>query len=156
VVKNVRYKLSDDKLGHQKHQTIILVILFRRILFCVKMSVFEPKKRYLWEVLLYFFSVKKSAFESHRSLIETYGEAALSETTCRNWLRYFKTSDFDVKDKERAGSPKLIEDTEFEALLDEDPYQRRTCRIIGSCSINHFHAFKSIGNDSKTRKLGTV
>jgi len=33
---------------------------------------------------------------------------------------------------------------------------RRTCRIIGSCSIKHFHTFKSIGNNSKERKLGTV
>jgi len=34
----------------------------------------------LREVLLYFFSAKKSAIESHRLLVKTYGEAALSET----------------------------------------------------------------------------
>jgi len=28
-----------------------------------------------------------------------------------------------VKDKERVGRPKLVEDAELEALLDEDPYQ---------------------------------
>jgi len=63
-----------------------------------------------------------------------------------------------VEDKERAGRPNLIEDAELEALLDEDPMSnaRGTCRIIGSYTINHCHAFKSIGNDSKARKLGTV
>jgi len=41
------------------------------------MSVFEPKKHRLREVLHYFFSVKKSVVESHRLLIEAYGQAAL-------------------------------------------------------------------------------
>jgi len=35
----------------------------------------------------------------------------------------FKSGDFDVEDKERAGRPKLIEYAEFEALLDENPCQ---------------------------------
>jgi len=87
------------------------------------MSVFEPKKRHLREVLLYFFSMKKSAVASHRLLVEAYGEAALSETTCRDWFRRFKSGDFDVEDKERAGRPKLVEDAKLKALLDEDPCQ---------------------------------
>jgi len=83
---------------------------------CVKISVFEPKKRHLPEVLLYFFNVKKFAVESHRLLIEAYSEAA-----CRDWLRCFKSSDFDVE--EHAGRPKLVENAELEALLDEKPRQ---------------------------------
>jgi len=69
-------------LGIYQHQIIIFVILYQRyIFFCVKISIFESKKCHLQEVLLYFFSVKKSAVESHRLLIEVYAEAALSEIT---------------------------------------------------------------------------
>jgi len=35
-----------------------------------------------------------------------------------------------VKDKERAGRPKLVEDTELEALLDEDPYPIDDTQLI--------------------------
>jgi len=48
---------------------------------------------------------------------------ALNETTCHNWFRHFKSSDFDMKDKERAERPKLMKDAVLEALLDEDPEQ---------------------------------
>jgi len=44
------------------------------------MSIFETK-RHLRESLLYFLNGKKSAVESHRLLVETYGEAALNKTT---------------------------------------------------------------------------
>jgi len=108
----------------QQHQTIILAILYQHhIFFCVKVSVFEPKKRNLWEVLLYFFSIKKSAIESRRLLVEAYSEATLSETICPDWFRRFKNGDFDVKEKECIGRPKLVEDAELEALLHADSCQ---------------------------------
>ena len=42
------------------------------------MSSFEPNKRYLRELLIYFFNLKKSAAEAHLLLVETYGEYALT------------------------------------------------------------------------------
>ena len=41
------------------------------------MSSFEPNKRHLRKLLIYFFNLKKSAAKAHRLLVETYGEAAL-------------------------------------------------------------------------------
>lgn len=87
------------------------------------MSNFVPSKEYLRTVLLFLFHSKKSAAESHRTLVEVHGGNALSETTCRDWFRRFKSGDFDVSDKERPGQPKKFEDPELEALLDEDPCQ---------------------------------
>ena len=52
-----------------------------------------------------------------------YGDAALSETTCRDWFRRFKDGDFDVDDRPREGMPKTFEGAELEVLLDEDPRQ---------------------------------
>ena len=87
------------------------------------MSNFEPNKRHLRELLIYFFNLKKSAAEAHRFLLETYGEAALSERSCREWFQKFKNGEFDIEDKERSGRPKVYENAELEALLDQDSCQ---------------------------------
>ena len=84
------------------------------------MSSFEPDKRHLRELLIYFFNLKKSAAEAHRLLVETYGEAASSEKSCREWSQKLKNSEFDIEVKERSGRPKVYEDAELEALLEQD------------------------------------
>ena len=50
------------------------------------MSSFEPYKRHLRELLIYFLNLQKSAAEVHRLLVETYSEAASSERSCREWF----------------------------------------------------------------------
>ena len=69
------------------------------------MSSFEPNKRHLRELLIYFFNLKKSTAEAHRLLLEKYGEAALSERSCHEWFQKFKNGEFDSEDKERSGRP---------------------------------------------------
>jgi len=39
------------------------------------------KKKHMREALLFCFNLKKSAAESHRMLVETYGDNVLSEAT---------------------------------------------------------------------------
>ena len=87
------------------------------------MSDFVPNNRHLWEVLIFFFHSKKTAAEAHRDLQKVYGDASLSETTCRVWFCRFKDGDSDVDDRLREGRPKTFEDAELEALFDEDPCQ---------------------------------
>ena len=84
------------------------------------MSNFAPEKVFLWGVLLHYFNMKKTAAESHRILVEVYGEHALAEQTCQKWFARFKSGDFGLEDEERPGQPKKFEDEELEALLDED------------------------------------
>jgi len=57
--------------------------------------------------------LKKSAAEAHRLLVEAYGDAALSKRS-REWFQKFKNGEFDVKDKERSGRPKVYEDAKLE------------------------------------------
>jgi len=57
----------------------------------------------LRELLIYFFNLKKSAAKAHRLLVEAYGDAALSERSCREWFQKFKNGEFDVEDKECSG-----------------------------------------------------
>jgi len=87
------------------------------------MSNYVPTKQHLRGVLLFFFNSKKSAAESHRLLLETYGDYTPSIKTCEYWFRRFKSGNFDTEDKERPGQPKKFEDKDLEALLDEDPCQ---------------------------------
>ncbi|KAG5313537.1 MOS1T transposase, partial [Pseudoatta argentina] len=87
------------------------------------MSKFVPNKVYLRGILLHYFIQKKSAAEAHRILVQTYGDDALSDTTCRDWFRRFKNNDFQLEDKERSGAPKKFQDRELELLLDEKYYK---------------------------------
>lgn len=82
-----------------------------------------PTKQHLREALLFCFNLRKSAAEAHRLMVEAYGEHGLSEPSCREWFRRFKTGDFSVQEKERAGQPKKFEDEELQAIIKEDPCQ---------------------------------
>ncbi|KAG5326303.1 MOS1T transposase, partial [Pseudoatta argentina] len=77
------------------------------------MSIFVPNKVYLRGILLHSFIQKKSAAEAHRILVQTYGDNALSDTTCRDWFRRFKNNDFELENKERSGAPKKLQDTKI-------------------------------------------
>ena len=87
------------------------------------MSVFEPHSRPFPEALILCFHLKKTAAEAHQKLLSTYGEAALSERTCREWFLRFKNGDFDVKGRHGDGKEKISEDSALEALLNEDTCQ---------------------------------
>ena len=75
-------------------------------------------------------------------LVEAYG--ALSERSCREWFQKFKNDEFDVEDKERSGRPKVYEDAELEALLDEDSCQTLAL-TLGVTQPAISHRLKSLG-----------
>ena len=79
---------------------------------CVKMSDFVSNNRYLREVLILFFHAQKTAAETHPELQKVYGDATISETTCRDWFRRFKDGDFDADNCPREGRPKTFEDAD--------------------------------------------
>ena len=67
--------------------------------------------------------MKKTAAESHRMLVETYGEHALGKSQCFEWFKKFRSGNFDVRNEERGRPPKKFQDNELQALLDEDNAQ---------------------------------
>ena len=87
------------------------------------MSNFVPEKVFLRGVLLHYFNMKKTVAESHRILVEVYGEHALSKRTCLKWFARFRSGDFGLEDEERPAHPKKFEDEELESLLDGDCWQ---------------------------------
>ena len=80
---------------------------------------FIPQKQHCGS-FKFLFNLRKSAAENYRFLVETYDDNALPESTCRQWFRRFKNHDFNVKDKESEGSPKIFEDKDLEAIFVED------------------------------------
>jgi len=56
--------------------------------------------------MILYRNLKKSAAEGHRLLVEIYGDAALSERSCREWFQKFKNSEFNVENKERSEKSK--------------------------------------------------
>ena len=115
------------------------------------MSSFETNKRHLRELLIYFFNLKKSAVETHRLLVEAYGEAALSERNCRAWFQKFKNGEFDVEDKERSGRANVYEDAELESSLDEESRQpqKALALTLGVTQTAISHRLKSLGKIQK-------
>ena len=94
--------------------------------------------------------MKKSAANAHRMLSNTYGEAAISERTCREWFQCFKNGDFDVEDRHSGGREKVFEDSELEALLEQDSCQNQEelARLLG---VTQQVISKRHGNDSEAR-----
>lgn len=66
------------------------------------------------------YFAKKTATESHRLLVEVYGENDLAKTECFEWFKRFRSGDFDTDDKERPGQPESPFDSEeMKASIDK-------------------------------------
>ena len=80
-------------------------------------------------------------------LSNTYGEAAISERTCREWFQRFKNGDFDVEDRHSDGREKVFEDAELEALLEQDSCQNQEelARSLGVTQQAISKRFKTMG-----------
>lgn len=84
------------------------------------MSAFVPSKQYLREIILHYFIATKSPAETHRLLVDVYGEHAPSITTCKQWFQRFRNNDFNLDDREHGRPPKKFKDDDLKALLDGD------------------------------------
>ena len=107
------------------------------------------------EAFLFCFNLKKSAAESHRMLVEAYGDNALSETTCRDWFRRFNADNFD---KKRENRPRKVEDCQLQALLDEDDTQsqKMLAEQLGVSQAAISMRLHAMGKVPKDRKMGAA
>ena len=62
-------------------------------------------------------------------------------------FKSLRTGEFDVEDKERSGKPKVYEDAELEALLDEDSCQtqKELALTLGVTQQTILYRLKSLG-----------
>ena len=65
------------------------------------MSNFVPGNYDLRTALIFCYHLKKTATESHRMLVEAYGEHSLGKSQCFEWFKKFRSGNFDVRNEER-------------------------------------------------------
>ena len=65
------------------------------------MSNFVPGNYDLRTALIFCYHLKKTAAESHRMLVEAYGEHALGKSQCFEWFKKFRSGNFDARNEER-------------------------------------------------------
>ena len=65
------------------------------------MSNFVPRNYDLRTAVIVCYHLKKTATESHRMLVEAYGEHALGKSQCFEWFKKFRSGNFDVRNEER-------------------------------------------------------
>ena len=101
--------------------------------------------------MLFCFNLKKSAAESHRMLVEAYGDNALSETMCRD---QFNDDNFDLSENR----PRKVEDCQLQALLDEDDTQsqKMLTEQLGISQAAISIAATCHGEGSKDRKMSAA
>ena len=78
------------------------------IFFHSNMSNYVPENVFLRGVLLHYINMKKTAAESHRILVEVYGEHALAKRTCQKWFARFKSGVLGLEDEGRPGQQKSL------------------------------------------------
>ena len=61
---------------------------------------FVPKNYELTTAMIFCFHLKKTVAESHRMVVEAYGEHALGKSQCFEWFKKFKSGDFNVRKEE--------------------------------------------------------
>ena len=65
------------------------------------MSNFVPGNYDLRIALILCYHLKITAVESHRMLVEVYGEHALGKSLCFEWFKKFRSGNFDARNEER-------------------------------------------------------
>ena len=92
-------------------------------------------------------------------LVEVYGEHALDKLQCFEWFKKFKSGDFNEKeDKKRGKPPKKFEDSELQALLDEDDAQTQQ-QLADQLNVTRKAVsirLKSNGKDPEDGKMGSM
>jgi len=100
----------------------------------------------LWGILLQYFIQKKSAAETHRIFVETYGNHARKQHAEIGLEKRSKNNDFDIEDKKRSDAKKF-EDEELEVLFHEGSCQT-LAELAKSLGVDHTTVskqFESIG-----------
>ena len=65
------------------------------------MSNFVPRNYDLRTALIFCYRLEKTAAESHRMLVEAYGEHALGKSQCLKRFKKFRSDNFNVRNEER-------------------------------------------------------
>lgn len=57
---------------------------------------------------------------AHKVICEVYGVDVISERTCQNWFKKFRSGDLSLKDDQRSGRPTKVDDHQMKAIIEEN------------------------------------
>jgi len=80
----------------------------------------ERRNEHFRHILLFYFRKGKKAAEAHKEICEVYGVDCLTERTCQNWFKKFRSGDFSLKDEQRSGRPTEVDDDQIKVIIEED------------------------------------
>jgi len=87
------------------------------------MSNLRPGNYEIRTSLIFCYHMKKTTAESRQILVTAYGDYFLDKLQCFEWFKKFKSGDFDLRNAEYGRTPKKFQNSDLQALLDEDDAQ---------------------------------
>ena len=80
----------------------------------------ERSNYHFRHILLFYFRKGKKAADVHKKICAVYGDDCLTERTCQNWFKKFRSGDFSLKDEQRSGRPTEVDDDQIKILIEDD------------------------------------
>ena len=80
----------------------------------------ECKNKHFRHILLFYFRKGKKATEAHKEICEVYRVNCLTEPTCQNLFKNFRSGDFSLKDDQRSGRPSEVDDDSMKAKIESN------------------------------------
>ncbi|CAK9817932.1 Histone-lysine N-methyltransferase SETMAR [Anthophora plagiata] len=80
----------------------------------------ESKNKHFRHILLFYFHKGKKAAEAHKEICEVYGVDCLTERTCQNWFKKFRSGDFSLKVDQRFARPSEVDDDKMKAIIESN------------------------------------
>ena len=111
----------------------------------------ECENKHFRQILLFYFRKGKKAAEAHKEICEVYGVNCLTELTCQNLLKKFRSGDFSLKDDQRSGRLSEVDDDIMKVIIEFN--RHITVREIAK-QLNVSHT--TIENHTCIRHLGLV
>lgn len=112
------------------------------------------QNRHLRICLLYDFKQGKTAAESHRCLVQAFGEEAFSESQCRFWFHRFREGNLSLDDIEHNRRPPVVDNDLLRSQIESDPCQStRQLASAFHCSnstiAEHLHSIGKVNRCGK-------
>lgn len=80
----------------------------------------ECKNEHFRNILLFYFHKGNKVAEAHKEICEVYGVDCITERTCQNWFKKFRSGNFSLKDDHRSGRPNKVVNDQVNVIITED------------------------------------